>query len=85
MINRNQRIDTRIAGRLELAELQLTPEGRKYAEIDALQAHRRLLQVDEFNAGDCPEDFSGGFYDACYARMSVQRDPHFDPSLQVRP
>ena len=57
MIDRNQRIDTRVARRLELVELQLALERGKYADIDALQADRRLLQVDEFNAGDRPQGF----------------------------
>src|SRR5215207_7289641 len=83
MIDRNQCIDARVARRLEFVKLQLAFERGKHADIDALQADCRLLQVDEFNAGDCPQDFSSGFHDACYAGMSVQRDPHFNPSPQV--
>ena len=84
MINGNQRVDTRFAGRLELRELQLALERGKYSDIDALQAHRRLFQVDEFNAGNYPQNFNGGFDDACHTGMSVKCDPHFDPVLQVR-
>ena len=84
MINGNQRVDTRFAGRLEFPKLQLALERGKYSDIDALQAHRRLFQVDKFNAGDDPQNFNGGFDDACHAGMFVQRDPHFDPALQVR-
>src|SRR5450631_2558663 len=83
VIDRNQRIDASVA-RLELAQLQLALERRKDAEAEALQSDRRLLQVDELKAGDCPQDFSGGFHRAGYAGMLVQRYPHFDPSLQVR-
>src|SRR6266851_7259096 len=84
VIDRNQRIDARIACRLKLAQLQLALELRKDAETEALQANRRLLQVDELDAGDCLQDFSGGFHRAGYAGMLVQRYAHFDPSLQVR-
>src|SRR5258706_7893432 len=84
MIDRNQSIDGRVACCLELVKLQLALERGKHADTGALQADCRLLQVDEFNARNCPQDFSGGFHHAGYAGMSVQRDPHFDPSLQVR-
>src|SRR5258708_40067518 len=51
MIDRNQGIDAGVARRLELVKLQLALERGQYADIDALQADRRLLEVDGFNTG----------------------------------
>jgi len=84
MIDRNQGIDALVACCLELVELQLALECGKHADTGALQADCWLLQVDEFNARNCPQDFNGGFHDAGYAGMAVQCDAHFDPSPQVR-
>ncbi len=64
MIDRNQGIDARVACCLELVKLQLALERREHADTGALEADCRLLQVDELNAGNCPQDFSGGFHDA---------------------
>ena len=84
MIYRNQSIDTCIARRLKFHKLQVALELWKYANIHALQAHRRLVQIEEFDTGDHLQDLSGGFHYAGHAGMLVQRDPHFNPALKVR-
>ena len=84
MIYRNQCINACIARRLEFHKLQFALELWEYANIHALQPHRRLVQIDKFDTGDHLQDFSGGFHDAGHAGMFVQRDPHFDPALKVR-
>src|SRR5690348_16781958 len=84
MIDRDQRIDTGIARRLQLPELQFALEFRQHAEVHALQTHRRLVQVDEFDTGNALQDCGGGLDDAGYAGMLVQRDPHLNPALEVR-
>ena len=70
MINRNQRINTRIARHLKFSQLQFALEFWKYTNIHALQTHCRLIQIDDFNTGDHLQDFSGGFHNAGYARMT---------------
>ena len=47
-------------------------------------ADRRLLQIDEFDAGDRLQDFSGGFHYTGDAGMPVQCDPHLDLLAQPR-
>ena len=84
MIDRDQRIDTCIARRLQLPELQFALEFRQRADIHALQTDRRLVQVDELDAGNGLQDFGGSFDDAGHAGMLVQRDPHLNPALKVR-
>src|SRR5262245_9462603 len=51
MVNRNQGIDARVAGRFELTELQFSFESRENSYVDALQAYRQLLEVDQFDTG----------------------------------
>jgi hypothetical protein len=46
MIDGDQRIDSGIRRRLKLVPLQLALERGQDAEIVALQADRRLLQID---------------------------------------
>src|SRR5262249_30807653 len=43
MIDREECVDARVARGMKLVELQFAFEGGKHAEIDALQADRRLL------------------------------------------
>src|SRR5262245_63981841 len=43
MIDRDEGVDARVARGMKLVELQLAFEGGKHAEVDALQADRRLL------------------------------------------
>src|SRR5215475_12998468 len=56
MIDRNQGIDTGITCRLELPELQFALESRKNSDVDALQAYRRLLQINQFDTRDHLQD-----------------------------
>ena len=84
MIYRDQCINACIARRLKFQKLQFALELWEYADINALQPHRRLVQIDKFDTGDHLQDFSGGFHDASHAGMFVQRDPHFDFALKVR-
>ena len=84
MIDADQRVDAGISRRLKLVPLQLALERGQDAEIVALQADRRLLQIDELDAGDRLQDFRGSFHDAGHAGMPVQRDPHLDLPAQQR-
>jgi len=78
VIDADQRVDAGIGRGLKLVALQFALEGGKNLEIIALQADGRLLQVDDFDAGDRLKNFLCGFHNAGYPRMPVQRDPHFD-------
>ena len=84
MVNRNQRIDTGIARRLELPQLQFALELGQHADIrrsagpppaasDRPARHRGSLQ-----------DFGGGFHDTGDAGMPVQRNAHVDAAPDVR-
>ena len=85
MIDRDQRIDAGGFGRRKLRLLQLAAIFRQHAQIVALQPDRRLLQVDDLDAGHGAQNILGGFDDAMNAGMAMQRDPHRHAFAQQRP
>ena len=85
MIDRDQRIDAGRARGLELLELQLGLELRQGGEVDALQADRRHVELDDLDAGHREQQLLGRLHHAGDARMAVQRHRHLDAVLQERP
>ena len=84
MIDRDQRIDPGRARRLKLGKLQLALVLGQHGEVDALQAHGRLVQVDEIDAGDCAQDVGCSLHHAGHTGMLVQREPHRHAAAQER-
>ena len=84
MIDRDERVDAGVARGLKFVELQLALEVGQHAEVDALQADRRLFQIDELDAGNCAAGFRPRLHDAGDAGMPVQGDPHRHGLVQMR-
>src|SRR5262245_27366887 len=84
VIDSHQRVDACLTGGLELAALELAFIGWEYAEVDALQTHRGLLQVDELHTRNGLQNFGGSFHNTSDARMPVQGDPQRDVLDKVR-
>ena len=76
MIDRDQRIDAGVAGRLELPELQLALVVGQGPQRVAHQPDRGQAEVDEFDARDRVEQAEGGFHHARDAGMAMESDPH---------
>jgi len=74
VVDRDQGVDAGATCRLELVALELAFITWEDAEVDALQADRRLLQVDELHAGNGMQDFGGRFHHTGHAWMLVQGD-----------
>ena len=71
VIDGDQRVDTCRARRLEFLALQLALVGGEHAEVDALQAHRWLLQIDQLHARNGLQEFACGLDDTGDTGMLV--------------
>ena len=76
MIDGDECVDAGLARRLKFVARQLALELGQHAEINALQAERRLFQVDERDAGNGDEDPFRRLHDAGDAGMAVQGNAH---------
>src|SRR5580700_6691276 len=82
MIDRNECVDGRIAGRLKFIELQLAFERGKNTDVDTLQTDRGLFEIDQLDTRDRLQDFYRRFNNTGYAGVPVQGDPHLDLPMQ---
>ena len=80
MVDRDQRVDAGGFGGHKLLQLQLAAIGRQHPHIVALQADRRLMQIDQFDAGHRAEDILRRVDHAVNPGMAVQGQPASAPA-----